>query len=255
MAMKQTAVLLAAVSAALIALPVGFLAQDSSVITMDQEPHHHLVLHNDDVKIFDVHVAPGDSIVLHRHDQDTVAIAIGEQLVTVGVPGKPDVHQKNAVAQVRLQQAGYRHSTHVDRNTPYHTVAVELLRPQTNFHNLCAAILPDQPSIAECFGTDLAGPGFVRTPLLGSDQTRVSLVRVQPQQGMKLDLSSPEVMVTLDPAALLSDPDQKKEKQLDPGDFLWFPGRADLQRVYQNRGDKEARFIEIQFPPPGSHIQ
>lgn len=56
--------------------------------------HHHLALHNEYVKVFDVEVSPGDSIVLHSHDQDTIAIAIGDQLVTVGIPGKPDVHQK-----------------------------------------------------------------------------------------------------------------------------------------------------------------
>ena len=72
---------------------------------MDHEPHHHLALHNDYVKVFKVEVSPGDSIVLHSHDQDTVAIAIGDQLVTVGIPGKPDVHQKNADAQVRLQRS------------------------------------------------------------------------------------------------------------------------------------------------------
>ena len=112
---------------------------------MDQEPHHHLALQNDYVKVFNVEVSPGDSIVLHRHDQDTVAIAIGEQLVTVGIPGKPDVHQKNEDAQVRLQRGGYMHSTQVDGDMPYHTVAVELLHPQTNFHNVCAEILAGQP--------------------------------------------------------------------------------------------------------------
>src|SRR6267154_2082692 len=126
-------------------LPLSLFAQTPAVITMDEEPHHHLALHNDYVKVFKVEVSPGDSIVLHRHDQDTVAIAIGEQLVTVGIPGKPDVHQKNADAQVRLQRGGYVHSTHIDGDTPYHTVAVELMRPQTNFHNVCAEVLPGQP--------------------------------------------------------------------------------------------------------------
>lgn len=124
--------------AAMFLLPVPLVAQAPDVITMDQEPHHHLALHNDYVKVFRVEVAPGDSIVLQRHDQDTVAIAIGDQLVTVGVPGKPDVHSKNLDAQVRLQRSGYVHSTHVDGDTPYHTVAVELLQPQTDFYNICA---------------------------------------------------------------------------------------------------------------------
>src|ERR1700758_2947943 len=124
--------------AALMILYLPLIAQVPSIITMDQEPHHHLVMRNDLVKIFNVVVAPGDSIVLHRHDGDTIAIAIGDQEVTVGVPGKPDVHQKNLDGQVRLQPSGYIHSTHVDGAAAYHTVAVELLHPQNGERNLCA---------------------------------------------------------------------------------------------------------------------
>jgi hypothetical protein len=92
--------------AAMCLQPFPLFAQVPGVITVDQEPHHHLALHNDYVTAFKVEVSPGDSIVLHSHDQDTVAIAIGDRLVTVGISGKPDVHQKNADAQVRLQHGG-----------------------------------------------------------------------------------------------------------------------------------------------------
>ena len=155
---------------------------------MDQEPHHHLALHNDYVKVFKVQVSPGDSIVLHRHDQDTVAIAIGEQLVTVGIPGKPDVHQKNADAQVRLQRGGYMHSTRVDGDTPYHTVAVEFMRPQTGFHNVCAAVLPGEPLNCPDLPSKASATN-ISPPLLESGETRVQLVRVLPNQSMDLEES------------------------------------------------------------------
>src|SRR5450631_3971352 len=90
-------------------LPVWLCAQSPAVPTMDHEPHHHLALHNDYVKVFNVEVAPGDSIILHSHDQDTIAIAIGDQLVTVGIPGKTSSPSKNADGQVRLQRGGYIH--------------------------------------------------------------------------------------------------------------------------------------------------
>src|SRR6202140_1155717 len=123
-------------------LPLPLVAQTPAVPTMDHEPHHHLALQNDYVKVFNVEVSPGDSIILHSHDQDTIAIAIGDQLVTVGIPGKTSAPSKNADGQVRLQRSGYIHSTHVDGDTQYHTVAVELMQQQTNFHNVCAEILP-----------------------------------------------------------------------------------------------------------------
>src|ERR1700730_16825715 len=153
-------------------LPSALVAQTPAVPTMDHEPHHHLALHNDYVKVFNVEVAPGDSIILHSHDQDTIAIAIGDQLVTVGIPGKSIPQSKNADGQVRLQRAGYIHSTHVDGDTPYHTVAVELMQPQTGFHNICAEILPGQPQNCPKVVIPI-GASNVQV-LLESDQTSAS---------------------------------------------------------------------------------
>ena len=230
----------------LLALPI--FAQTPAVITMDQEPHHHLALHNDYVKVFKVEVSPGDSIILHRHDQDTVAIAIGDQLVTVGIPGKPDVHQKNADAQVRLQAGGYVHSTHVDGDTPYHTVAVELLHPQTGFHNACAIILPGQP--LNCPDTSATpSPAFTSQPLLESNETRVGLVRVLPGKTMTIgDLKDFQLIVALGPATLSAAAKNGPDQPLHPGDFVWFVNGGPL-RVFRNNGKSDARFIRFAFSP------
>jgi len=237
----------------LAALPL--MAKSARVITMDEEPHHHLALHNEYVKLFKVEVSPGNSILLYRHDQDTIAIAIGEQLVTVAIPGKPDMRQKNADAQVRLERGGTMHSTRVDGDMPYHTVAVELLRPQTGFHNVCAAILPGEP--LNCPDLPAKAPSTnISSPLLESGQTRVQLVRVLPNQSMDLEESpvsrdTPQVIVALDAASISSGRSTKSEKELKPGDFEWLDGKPGHEGLYENHGDKEARFIEILFP--GGH--
>ena len=231
-------------------LPLPLIAQAPDVITMDQEPHHHLALHNDFVKVFKVEVSPGDSIVLHRHDQDTIAIAIGDQLVTVGIPGKTIPPSKNADGQVRLQRGGYMHSTRVDGSTPYHTVAVELLHPQTGFHNVCAEILPGQPLNCPETPSNVSS-AFTSQALLESGETRVRLVRVLPHQSINLEESAAardasQVIVALDAASISAGPSKGPEKALQPGDFVWIDGGH--ARMYQNSGDKEARFIEIIFP-------
>src|SRR6266404_8642641 len=100
--------------AVLLILPLPLAAQAPSIITMAEEPHHHLALHNDYVNVYNAEAAAGDSLLLHRHNKDAVAIAIGDQTVTVGIPGKPDVHTKNVDGQVRLQVSGYVHSTRND---------------------------------------------------------------------------------------------------------------------------------------------
>jgi uncharacterized Zn-binding protein involved in type VI secretion len=233
--------------AAMCLLPLPFFAQGPDVITMDQEPHHHLTTHNDYVKVFNVVVSPGDSIVLHRHDQDTIAIAIGDQLVTVGIPGKPDVHQKNTDAQVRLQRGGYVHSTRVDGDTPYHTVAVELMQPQTNFHNLCAEILLGQP--LNCPSqAETGSAAYSSQPLLASNETEVRLLRIHPHQSMKVHgATSPQLLAALDRVSIPA-----IELALNPGDYNW----ADNSTIanggeYRNGGDRDARLIEFLFP--GAH--
>lgn len=241
--------------AAILLLPVPMVAQAPAVITMDQEPHHHLALHNDDVKVFAVQVAPGDSVVLHRHDQDTIAIAIGEQKVTVGIPGKPDVHQVNADAQVRLQRSGYVHSTRVEGESPYHTVAVELMRPQTNFHNLCVAVLSSEP--LNCMPPPVrTAPLYTSQPLLKSDQTQARLVSLLPRQSLDLAMNlddahaspdSSQLVVALDYASISSGSANEPDKILQPGDFLWLEGGHGPARIFQNTGPKEARLIDIIF--------
>jgi hypothetical protein len=219
------------------------VAQTPAIPTMDHEPHHHLALHNEYVKVFNVIVSPGDSIILHSHDQDTVAIAIGEQLVTVGIPGKTIPASKNADGQVRLQRSGYIHSTRVDGDTPYHTVAVELMHPQTNFHNVCAEILPGQPlncpREAESESTD-----YSTQPLLASNETEVLLLRIHPHKSMKLrGVASPQLIVALDAASIPA-----IKSALHPGDFNWADNSASAQAgEYRNEADRDARFIEILF--------
>jgi len=217
----------------------------SAVITMDQEPHHHLTLQNDYVKVFRVEVAPGDSIVLHKHDQDTIAIAIGDQLVTVGIPGKTSAPSKNADGQVRLQRSGYIHSTHVNGDTPYHTVAVEFMQPQTNFHNVCAEILPGQP--LDCTASDAAANrASHRQTQLASDGTVVSLIRVAPHKSMKVEDAGPELIVALDDATI-SRFAKEPMKTLKAGDFIWLDDHSLKGRTYTNKAAKEARFILIWF--------
>jgi hypothetical protein len=229
----------------LLPFPIG--AQTPAVVSMDHEPHHHLVLQNDYVKVFSAKAVPGDLLILHSHDQDTIAIAIGEQLVTVGIPGKPDVHSKIADAQVRLQHSGYVHSTHIDGTAPYHTIAVELMRPQTSFHNLCAEIISGQPLNCPESPT-MASSAYKSQPLLESKETRALKVNVLPHQSMKLGESlTPQLIVALDAASIASGSSKEPEKALQPGDFVWMDGGPGHARVYQNRGDKEVRFIQIVF--------
>jgi quercetin dioxygenase-like cupin family protein len=219
----------------------------ASVIPMSKEPHHHVVLHNDYVNVYDVRVMVGDSIALHRHDNDALAIAIGDQDLTVGIPGKPDLHQKTPDGQMRLQPSGYMHSTHVNGPGAYHTVAVELLHAQTGKRNLCAAIVAGQP--LNCPEASTSSTKSMIQPQFASDQTRIQVVRVPPRQRVDVgDAPSHELIVALDPASISGASGNGTDKSLQSGDFVWLD-KGGPPRVFKNAGDKEARFVQIDFKP------
>ena len=230
-------------------LPVASGGQAPTVITMDQEPHHHLALQNDFVKVFKVEVAPGDSIAMHRHDRDTIAIAVGEQMVTVGFPDKPEIHQKNPDGQLRLQKVGYVHSTRVDVGTAYHTVAVELLHPQGNPRNLCAPVMAGLPLNCPETPAGASSQKNIGQPQFQSDQTRVQLVRVLPRQSVNVGHREYfQLIVALDPATISAASGKGHEQKLRPGDFVWFE-MGGASRVFTNSGKSEARFVEFAFSP------
>ena len=235
--------------AALLILPLPLSAQAPPIITMAEEPHHHLALHNEYVNVYNAEAAPGDSLQLHRHNHDAVAIAIGDQTVTLGIPGKPEVHTKNADGQVRMQVSGYVHSTRNDGKSTYHTVAIELLQTQTGERNLCATVLPGKPM--NCPEGAPAASTSKRTdvPQFSSNETRVQTVRVPAHQNVKIATpGQSELLVALDPASMSPASGSGPDETLRAGEFLWFDKGAPA-RTLKNGSDKEVRFVELIFKP------
>lgn len=218
-------------------------AQTPSVLPLSSEPHHHLALHNGYVNVYEVEVAPHDSVQLHRHDFDAISVMISEAQVIVLTPGKPDVHLKLLDGQVRLQPRGYVHATSIDGETTYRNVTVELLLPQQGGRNLCAAVISAQP--LNCAGEQASRTSatHIEQPQYETDQTYVTLIRVLPHQNVTIgNTGHSELIVALDVAAVALADGSGQENSLHPGDFRWIAiGQA--ASVFKNNGDKEARLI------------
>jgi hypothetical protein len=230
-------------------LPLPLAAQAPSIITMAEEPHHHLALHNNYVNVYNAEAAPGDSLQLHRHNHDAVAIAIGDQTVTVGIPGKPDVHTKNADGQVRMQVSGYVHSTHNDSKSAYHTIAIEVLQPQTGEHNLCAPVLAGKLLSCPDGAANRSSSKRIDVPQFASNQTHILTVHVPAHQDVKIaNPAQSELVVALDPASISPASGSGPDELLRQGEFLWFDKGAPA-RTMKNGSDKEIRFVELTFKP------
>jgi len=228
----------------------GASAQEPAVIPLASEPHHHLALHNAYVNVYQVEVAPHDSVLLHRHDADAISIMLSDSEVTVRAPGKPDVHQTLREGQLRLQARGYVHSTSIDGGTTYRNVTVELLLPQQGARNLCAPVIAALP--LNCPSAQASPPAatHVEQPQFETSQTCLALIRVLPHQSVALGgPDRPELIVALD--AIVTSGVKGSENSLHPGDLAWLEaGKA--SRLFKNNGDKEARLISFALEPQGS---
>jgi hypothetical protein len=219
-------------------------AQEQSVVPLKLEPHHHLVLHNDFVNVYSVRVQPRDSVLLHKHDFDAIGIMLSDAEITVRVPGKPDSRQKVVAGQLRLQQAGYIHSTAIDGDTAYRNVTVELLQPQQERRNICGGVISGQPLNCGSARTDSSASS--EQPQFETNQTKVSLVCLKPQHSVTLNASTQSrLIVALDDTAVVSGANSPP-KALRSGDILWRDSNGSRE-IFENAGSKEAHLITFVF--------
>jgi hypothetical protein len=215
--------------------------QEPAVLPLASEPHHHLALHNAYVNVYEVEVAPGDGVSLHRHDTDAIGLSLSDSLVTVHFPGKPEVKQKLTNGQIRLQARGYVHSTSVEGDTPFRNVTVELLKPQTKERNGCAQVIASEP--LHCEGPH-AGVGL-GVPQFETDQTFVGLLRVRPQERVVIgEPAGPTLIVALDSGATHSGKNERASS-LRSGDFVWL----DKGEAFRNESPTEVRFVCFGLAP------
>jgi hypothetical protein len=84
----------------------GATAQTPTVIPLASEPHHHLALHNEYVNMYQVEVAPHDSVLLHRHDVDAISVMMSDSDVTVHAPGRQMSIRSSATVKSGCRRAG-----------------------------------------------------------------------------------------------------------------------------------------------------
>ncbi len=221
---------------------LAIAAEAPTVIPLASEPHHHLALHNEYVNVYQVEVAPHDSVLLHRHDFDAISVMISSAQVTVVTPGKPDEHRKLVDGQVRLQARGYVHSTTIEGENTYRNVTVELLQPQQGAHNLCSAVMASGPLNCPATQASAANETHISQPQFETDQTLVTLIRVLPHKKVAIgDAQHSELVVALDSDVMANEEGKSAGKSLHSGDFVWLgPDKTILNNSGNN---KEARIV------------
>src|SRR3954471_24808549 len=110
-------------------------------VLAQKEPHHHLTYEDSTLRVLRVRVPAHDTTLLHEHDPDYFWIALGPSEVVNAKLGAPDATIKSADRSIHYTPGHFAHVARNPGGAPFDNITIELLRPQTNVHNLCEPAL------------------------------------------------------------------------------------------------------------------
>jgi quercetin dioxygenase-like cupin family protein len=96
------------------------------------EPHHRWLFENQYVRVYDVHIPPGEIAEYHRHAYDTVIVQISGGLTSEqkqgGEWGKPETNAPGTVEFTADANKPRTHRVRNDGNQDFHVVLVQLMK-------------------------------------------------------------------------------------------------------------------------------
>jgi quercetin dioxygenase-like cupin family protein len=228
--MKSRAILL------LPCLALFALAQTATApaVPVLEEPHHHLAIENEYVRVFKVEVLPHAETLLHRHDHDYVFVTIGDARVVNAPEGKAPVELKLADGETRFTRAPLVHVAKNLSGQSFRNVTIELIQDQANRD--AAGTFPEVVSPE------------VQKVLFVQDGVRVSEYRLAPGATLpRHEHKRPHLVVAVSDLDLRSDVEGQGPMpgKFKAGDVKWLPGG--YSHTLTNTGQKEARFVTLEF--------
>jgi hypothetical protein len=122
-------------------------AASQQLVPLRDEPHHHLVMQNDLVRVYSVGVPPNDATANHQHDHPYLAINFGAATIENDVQGKPPANLQLADGQLVYSPGGFAHVARTS-GVAFHNITIELRQPQQNARDLCKQIIAGPLSCA-----------------------------------------------------------------------------------------------------------
>jgi hypothetical protein len=117
-----------------------------SQVPVREEPRHKMVLENQYIRLFDVHIAPHDTTYYHIHAAPSVVIIISHSVIGTQVFGKapslPGEVKPGATSYIDYGAHPLTHRVWNQSPDTFHVMDIELLRKPANFDS-CS--LPDNP--------------------------------------------------------------------------------------------------------------
>lgn len=107
----------------------GVQGVTEQAVWVRNEPKHHLLFENENVRVYDVIVPPGEATLFHVHAVDYVYITLGDAALKSEVQGQQPTDLPARRGEVRFTAGPITHRVQNVGTTPFHNITVELLRP------------------------------------------------------------------------------------------------------------------------------
>jgi quercetin dioxygenase-like cupin family protein len=225
---------------ALLLAAITLAAQNTSEVEITAEPHHHLAVENEYVRVFKVEVAPHDVTLMHSHRHDYVFVTLGAAEVSNDVKGKTPVAVKLQDGETRFVPGNFAHIARNLADTPFRNVTIELLQDE-------AAHKTPPPKWDEERGLHVL-TGGTQDIMFVQDGVRVSEIELQPGATLPSHHhSGPHLVVAVTDLEVRSDVEGQGPMpgHFKSGDVKWLPGG--YTHTLTNVGKDEVKFVTLEF--------
>jgi hypothetical protein len=217
-----------------VALPLSTQDNSSVAVEIADEPHHHLDLQNDEVRVFHLKLGPHEATLPHRHKSFYAYLSLSSATISNEVRGRQPVVTHLDADDLHTSKGGFSLMERNQLPEPLELVVVEVLKPTglgfsapiTNFRYHDAAFGPlfETPT-ARGYEATIAAGGRTEQHVENYDRLLIAIT----------ELKLREEVAGQPPSEL----------NLKAGALRWQP--HGLTHATTNIGTSPARFIILEF--------
>lgn len=214
--------------------------QSAPEVEITAEPHHHQVLANDQVRVFNLEIPPHAETQMHWHRHDYVYVQLGTAEVVNAVKGKDPVTVKLQDGQTGFLPAPFAHQGRNPTGQPFRDVIIEILQDEKLRHSPSTW---DEDRALKILEKGTQQILFVK------DNIRISEFELQPGGQVPLHHhKGPHLAVAITDMKLRSQVPTKGVSEVDfqPGESLWLEGG--YSHLLTNLSPHVVKWITLEFP-------
>ena len=207
------------------------------VVSITQEPSHHLVFENKYVRVFNVEVAPHFATRVHRHDYDYIFVTLGDSDVSNEKLHAEPVELKLKDGETHFTSGGFSHKAVNLADTPFHNITIEFVEPGLTSSGAAANNGPIAAGHVNSLAANSQSYGRINLREGSFLNGEVSTCAAEHASG-------PQLLVPVSGFSLKTSASGNRFEK--PGGVVWL--NAGECATMTSRGDVPARFVIVNFP-------